>query len=196
MKRLLPLLLFLLLCTHSFAQHLTYSEFMQVAKTERWTIINDLLSSKGFKFAGNVEKSDGPIAYWTKNFSYHIDDKGEMVIDGFVDVDNFEWIIIRDTKSKNVSMTSYYFYLKTAYDKFIQAAQKDGFELVHDAVVDNGISSVYLNSPSSENERSDILTIRLSNTGIYQIDFLKLTDEQYTLFIEALKLQNDKARNK
>ena len=141
MKRLIQLVFFyILICAYSFAQQLTYSEFIGLAKIEHWSNLNDVLTTKGFQYSG--QKNDK--AYWTKNCT-----ETEFRYDGSFHWDykkgtSYSVLEVESDKTTNYKIFTYYFPFKTTYNSFIQAARKNGFEISDDKITDDKITALYI----------------------------------------------------
>lgn len=132
-------ILSLLVSMNSFAQQLTYSEFINLTKIEHWSNLNDVLTTKGFQYSGKKNEK----AFWTKNCTHT-----EFNYDG-----SFNWnynkcgsysvLEIESDKTTSYKRYTYYFPFRTTYNSFIQAAKQNGFVFCEDQITDDIITASY-----------------------------------------------------
>ncbi len=138
MKRILLLVLIsVFLNIHSYAQHLTYSDFMRLAKNDRWSIVHDFLSSKGFVYSGKKSLK----IVWSRNCTITV-----FSNDGALEWSNdpfYEIVIIETQKEINSRIVNYYFPFETTYNTFLQTVKNNGYKYNHEDISDDNISTTY-----------------------------------------------------
>ncbi len=151
MRRLF-LLIFITMMTISInAQHITYADFMKIVKIEQWSSLNDVLTAKGYKFAGSrnkYENTDSAYtkAVWCKNCTYDFY-SGDYTWD--TGVSRSLLFVYRYSTRTNFEII---FTGKQAYDTFLNTAKANGFKYNNEQISSDCISIWYLRYNKQKNK--------------------------------------------
>lgn len=125
------------------AQHLTYADLMRLVKIDKWSVLNDAVTAKGYKFEGSKnyhEKTDSAYfkAVWCKNCTYNF--WGESY--SFDKIHPHSLFIVRKQKNESLEY-KIIFTGKQAFTTFMNAAKANGFKFEDDGIYSDYISVWY-----------------------------------------------------
>lgn len=174
MKRILQILLILnclMTVQVTWSQHLTYTEFMQLANKGSWTVINDYMSAKGYNYAGSrkaTSTNEVEKIAWTKNCTYFNFTYG-----------GYSWnskkgipysILIIENLAEYYREYIYYTSSKTTFDTFKLSAKRNGFNLLNERIDNDCITSIYSKVTKYENNTTTAyLHFKTKKDGNYAI---------------------------
>lgn len=166
MKRVLFLIFVTLITMSIKAQHIAYADFMKLVKIEKWSEMNNALTTKGYKFAGsrNVENTDRPRfqAIWCRNCTYNLS-TNEVRWET-----NVSHSIFFANRYSDRSEYVLGFSGKQAFDTFLKTAKANGFKYKNEEIFPECIA-VWYTRINKKTKKTEVMKLNQFTDSSYEL---------------------------